>query len=277
MKAVVRLQEETIEAVAGVAQTSYLGRQHALQNAIAASVWRATELASTVVASVSTGFPALDTELPSGGWPARAVSEILQVQPSVAEWRLLAPAMRQVVAKGLDIVVVGPSKSPHLPGLQQAGLDERRLVWLQAETPAERLWVTDQLVKTNSAGMVVAWLPQARQEQIRRLQIAAHAFEGPVFLCRPACAEYEASAAPLRVQLRFGLDWELHVHILKRKGPTHNGWLTLPSVPGGLESILTPRLRRPSVLIAARKLTEVPHAVGSTPSRHAVTRPVATH
>ena len=32
-----------------------------------------------------------------------------------------------------------------------------------------------------------------------------------------------SSAAPLRVQLRFGLDWELRVHLLKGKGPTHEG------------------------------------------------------
>src|SRR5438552_2140845 len=134
----------------------------------------------------------------------------------------------------------GPPKSPHLPGLKYAGLDERHLVWIQADAPAERLWVTEQLIKTNAAGLLVSWLPQARQEQIRRLQVCAQACDGPVFLCRPMAAEHEPSAAPLRVQLRFGLDWELYVHLLKRKGPTHEGDITLSSVPGGLESIITP-------------------------------------
>ena len=58
-------------------------------------------------------------------------------------WRLLAPSMCQVVAKGEDIVIVGPPKAPHLPGLRDEGIDERRLVWIQAATPAERLWVGD--------------------------------------------------------------------------------------------------------------------------------------
>ena len=40
--------------------------------------------------------------------------------------------------------------------------------------------------------------------------------------------------------------------LLKRKGPTHEGDIVLPSVPGGLEAIITPRLRKPSDLIAAR-------------------------
>jgi protein ImuA len=162
--------------------------------------------------------------------------------------------------------------------LKYAGLDERHLVWIQADAPAERLWVTEQVIKANAAGLLLSWLPQARQEQIRRLQICAQACEGPTFLCRPAAAQHEPSAAPLRVQLTFGLDWELHVHLLKRKGPTHEGQIALRSVPGGLESILTPRLQAPSSLIASRRTRDqVPHVVGRpAPSEPAVRR-VATH
>ncbi len=245
---------------------------------IQAAVWRGDQLGSPVSTVVSSGFAALDAELPGSGWPCHSLTEILQPQPTVTEWRLLAPAMRQVVASGGNIVVVGPPKSPHLPGLKYAGLDERHLVWIQAEAPAERLWVTEQLIKTNAAGLLVSWLPQARQEQIRRLQVCAQACEGPAFLCRPAAAEHESSAAPLRIQLTFGPDWELHVHLLKRKGPTHEGQIALRSVPGGLESIITPRLRMPSALIASRKLRDAqPHAVGSPAPRQPALRPVTAH
>ncbi|MET0209914.1 MAG: recombinase RecA, partial [Burkholderiaceae bacterium] len=149
---------------------------------------------------------------------------------------------------------------------------------IRAEAPAERLWVTEQLIKANAAGLLIAWLPQARQEQIRRLQVCAQGCEGLAFLCRPAAAQHEPSAAPLRVQLGFGLDWELHVHLFKRKGGVHDGRVTLRSVPGGLESILTPRLQTPSVLIAARQARDAqPDAVGS-PARHdAVVRSVPAH
>ena len=245
---------------------------------IAAAIWRGNELGSPVTTVVPSGFAALDAELPGAGWPCHSLTEILQPQPTVAEWRLLAPAIRQVVAKGGNVVIVGPPKSPHLPGLRHIGLDERHLVWIQADTPAERLWVTEQLVKTNAAGLLIAWLPQARQEQIRRLQVCAQACDGPVFLCRPAAAEHEPSAAPLRVQLRFGLDWELHVHLLKRKGPTHEGSVVLSSIPGGLESILTPRLRTPSVIIASRQARESNvRVVGSPAPRPASVRRVAAH
>lgn len=220
---------------------------------IEAAVWRATELGAPVTEVVPTGWDALDAELSGGGWPCRSVTEVLQPQPTVCEWRLLGPALRRLVAAGQTIVVVGPPKRPHLPGLRHAGLDDKHFVWVQAETPAERLWVTEQLVKSNACGALPSWLPQARQEQLRRLQVCAQACEGPVILFRPDAAQYEASAAPLRLQATFGLDWELNVHILKRKGPRHESLLHLPSIPGGLERILTPRLMKPSRILANRE------------------------
>lgn len=248
-----------------------------LPHAVESAVWRGDALGTPVTSAVSTGFERLDAELPGGGWPCQSLTEVLQVQPSVLEWRLLAPAMRTLVAQGRQIVVIGPPKAPHLPGLRHLGLDERHLVWIAADKPVERLWATEQLIKANAAGMLVSWLPQARQEQIRRLQVCAQGCDGPVILCRPAAAEHEASAAPLRLQARFGVDWELRIHLLKRKGPPHEGELTLPSVPGGLEAILTPRLRHPSRLIAARQSRELSHAVGSPSTRQPAGRPAAAH
>jgi protein ImuA len=242
-------------------------RQAPLPPAVEAALWHADALGSPVSTTLPSGFAALDAELPGGGWPCQSLTELLQPQPGIAEWRLLTPAMRQVVAKGGQVVVVGPTRRPHLPGLRLCGLDERQLVWIQAETPAERLWTTEQLVKANACGLLVAWLPQARPDQVRRLQVCAHGCDGPVFLCRPIQAQHEASAAPLRVKLGVGLDWTLEVELLKRKGSVLDRVLALRSVPGGLEPLLTPRLRQPSALIAARRQRE-DHVVGSSAAEH---------
>ncbi|ABM97381.1 conserved hypothetical protein (plasmid) [Methylibium petroleiphilum PM1] len=236
-------------------------------------MWKANEFGTPLTAVLKSGWSSLDAELPGGGWPCRSLTEVLQPQPSVCEWRLLGPALRSVVAAGQHVVVVGPPKRPHMPGLRHAGLDEKHFVWVQAETPAERLWVTEQLVKSNAAGALLAWLPQARAEQIRRLQVCAQACDGPAFLFRPDTARHEASAAPLRLTATFGLDWELLVHVLKRKGPRHEGVIRLESVPGGLETVLTPRLKRPSRLISHREVR--PDVLGSTPARQALRRRVA--
>jgi protein ImuA len=242
-----------------------------LPRSVEAALWRGNDFGRTATSVCTSGWASLDAELPGGGWPLGSVSEVLAAQPSVLEWRLLGPALRRVVADGGQVVVVGPPRRPHLPGLLHEGLDERQLVWIQAELPAERLWVTEQLIKSNSAGAIVAWLPQARQEQLRRLQVCAQSCDGPVFLCRPEAARHEASASPLRVHASVGLDWELHVNVFKRRGPVHDGVLVLPSVPGGLNSVLTPRLQKPSRLISREVTADV---VGSTvvtarPRQHA--------
>ena len=226
-----------------------------------AAIWRGNEFGTVVSDTVSSGWPALDQELPGGGWPCGSLAEVLSPQPSVLEWRLIGPALRQVVSKGGQVVVVGPPKHLHLPGLVHEGLDQRHLIWIQTDTPAERLWVTEQLIKSNAAGAVVSWLPQARQEQIRRLQIGAQGCEGLVFLFRPESAQHEASAAPLRLQATYGVDWELQVQVFKRRGPVHDGVVTLPSVPGGLASVLTPRLQRPSLLMPVSVSVHGPESV----------------
>jgi len=214
-----------------------------------AALWRASELGSQVHRTVPTGWAALDRELPGGGWPMQSVTEVLSPQPSLLEWRLLSSALRSF-ADG-QIIVIGPPKQPHLPGLLQCGLDQRRLVWIQADGPAERLWVTEQIIRANAAGAVLAWLPQARQDQLRRLQVSAQTCDCPVFLMRPQAARHEASPAPLRVHAAFAVDWALQVQILKRRGPTHDAPLLLPSVPAGVERLLTPRLLQPSQLMSA--------------------------
>ena len=233
----------------------------ALPPKVEAAVWRGTELGHQTQAVVSSGWDALDAELPCGGWPCQSVTEILTPQPSTVEWRLLGPALRHVVAGGGQVAVIAPPRQPYLPGLAHEGLEERQFVWIQAEAPAERLWVTEQLIKANAAGALIAWLPQAREEQVRRLQVCAQSCEGLVFLCRPDSAQHETSAAPLRVQATFGFDWELQVHVFKRRGPPHDGIVRLPSIPGGLSAVLTPRLLKPSRLFQCEVAADV---VGST-------------
>ncbi len=221
----------------------------ALPPAVAAALWRADQLGSAVAATLPSGFEALDAVLPGGGWPGHGVTDILSAQSGTLEWRLLGPLLRRVCAGGHSVVLVGPPRPPHPPGLRLLGINERQLVWVQAETPAERLWATEQLVKANACGALIAWLPQVRAEQVRRLQVLAAGCAAPVFLCRPAAAARESSAAPLRLLVRVGADWELLVDVFKRKGPPLEGTLHLPSVPGGLQAILTPRLQTPSALL----------------------------
>lgn len=247
----------------------------ALPPAVAAAVWRGDQLGQTVDVVVASGHAALDAELPGGGWPCGHLTEILCAQSGVLEWRLLSPMLEGLAQEGRDVVVIGPPRQPHPPGLRLAGVHERQLVWIRAETPAERLWTTEQLLKARTGAVVLTWLPQVRAEQLRRLQVLAAGGTAPVFVCRPATAAAESSAAPLRVLARVGADWTLALDILKRKGPPLGQTLHLPSVPGGLAAMLPPRLRqlapRPVPVTQQRELAPVAETA-SVESDHALVR-----
>ncbi|MGB4359684.1 MAG: recombinase RecA, partial [Rhodoferax sp.] len=78
-----------------------------------------------------------------------------------------------------------------------------------------------------------------------------------------------------RVLTTLGPDWNLHVHLLKRKGALLDGPIILPSVPGALASVLTPRLMRPSQLHAKTEVSDV-HALGRAVDRRRL-RQLAAH
>jgi protein ImuA len=214
--------------------------------AVAAALWRGDQLGSPRAETLSSGFAALDAELPGGGWPCQGLTEILTVQSGVSEWRLLSPQLRALTQAGRPVVVVDPPHPPHPPGLCADGVDERSLIWVQTRSPAERLWVAEQWVRARLGGALVVWLPQVRPEQLRRLQVLAGLGRGPVWVCRPMSAAQASSAAPLRLVVRPMPDWTLQVELLKRKGPPLVRALLLPSVPGGLADVLPPRLLRAS-------------------------------
>jgi len=237
---------EPIELASRAQNAAGPGRE--LPDALIDSVWRADQLGHSRTSAFSTGFAALDAEIPEGGWPCGCLIEILQPQPSVQEWRLIGPSLRPLLKGGRAVVAVGPPKPLHLPGLRHLGIEEQQLSWVVANAPSQRLWATEQLLRANAAAAVVTWMPQARPEQLRRLQVLAQACEGLVFICRPLVARHDPSPAPLRVVARPLVDWQIEVQIVKRKGPAQEVALQLSSVPGGIENVLTSRTRRPSAL-----------------------------
>lgn len=235
-----------------------------LPGRVASAVWRGSELGAVKQEVVKTGFSALDAELPGGGWPVRSLIELLQPQPSVCEWRLLGNSLRGVVQAGGELLLVSPPLAPHLPGLEQYGLKAGQLVLLDARLPAERLWATEQLIKANPKGAILAWLPQARSEQLRRLQVSAQSCQALVFLLRPAAAQFDASPAPLRLLASAEKDWHLRVQVLKRRGPMHSQPLSLYSIPESLAGVLRPQQLRP---VALHVSLDKSHGALAGPSR----------
>lgn len=248
----------------------------ALQDAL----WSASQVSPGRQRVCATGFAALDRELPGGGWPTHTLTELLQPWPAprepLAEWRLLSPGLSRQAGPGQALVFVGPPLMPHLPGLQQAGVTAAHLTWVRADTPQERLWATEQLIKGPGAARelagLVSWLPQADTAQVRRLQTWALQCDAPVFIVRPAQVAQQSSAASLRLRLELQGPGHLHIDILKRKGPVLASPLRLHAWPPGLahwQHKVPAPIEQPT---RAPQPMPIPTAMPSPP-RHADTTP----
>ncbi len=225
-------------------------RLHAVPPAEIDGVWRGTELARATQATLPSGHAVLDAQLPGGGWPLGQLSEILQAQSGLHEWRLLLPALQAAAQHG-PLVLVGAPQLPNLPVLASLGIAPERVLRIEARTPAERLWAAEQALRCKELGALLAWLPQVRSEQLRRLQLSGSASQALVFALRPLDARRESSPAPLRVAVRAGQGTQLALQIVKRRGPPRDQPLALDA-PLPVLAALKP---------ARRRTTETDHAV----------------
>lgn len=200
-------------------------------------IWRADALARPAGRALPTGHATLDAQLPGGGWPVGALVEILQAHSAQNEWRLLLPALARCGTG--PVVLVGAPHRPFGPGLSAQGLVPERLLWVRAVEPAARMWACEQALRCAQVEAVLGWLPQARADQLRRLQMAAAEHGKLLFVMRPARAQSESSPAVLRLLagLQPGGDG-VQLEILKRKGPPLAQPLQLPARAARLAALL---------------------------------------
>jgi protein ImuA len=220
------------------------------------SLWRAhglgSALGSACAAVRPSGFAALDAQLPGGGWPCRALTELLLPRPGLGEMRLLAPVL---TATSTAVMLFDPPALPCAQALAQLGVEPRRLAIVQGredlaiihgreglggtprhhrQTAADVLWALEHTLRSGALDVVLAWLPdRLGADVLRRLQLAAQSHDGPVFLLRGIGVRLRPSPAPLRLALHPGVaPDELVVQVLKRRGPTaeHPLQLNLPPV-----------------------------------------------
>jgi protein ImuA len=208
-------------------------------------VWCASDLPAAEHSAWPTGFGLLDAQLPGGGWPCGALTEVLQTPGQHLEWQLLGPALAsrfqptQPPQGGSAWVVVGAPHVPLVAAMQARGLNVATMVCVEAADPAQRLWACEQALLTPSVGAVLAWLPHAPPGALRRLQHAASRGGHLLWLFRPDSAAPHASPAVLRVRVAapHTPGW-LGVTLLKRRGPPLPDTLLLPSPDEGLHAAL---------------------------------------
>ena len=214
-------------------------------------IWRGDSLNRAGAPVVSSGFPALDAELPGGGWPAGALTEILPAHEGIGELRLLGPALAGLSRRGSRLAWIAPPHLPYAPALAAAGIDTAKLVIVRTASPKEMLWAAEQALAANACGAVLAWLGAAKYAELRRLQIAAEGGRAPAFLFRPPEAAGEFSPAVLRIALGTA-DGGLAVHLFKRRGTPLSRPILLPAMPPAVRGRNLHVDRHPAAAAAAR-------------------------
>jgi hypothetical protein len=179
-------------------------------------VWlgRAPQL---TVPAVPSGFRALDSELPGGGWPAGALTEILGSQEGIGELGLVLPALAALTWAGKRVVWLAPPHLPYAPALAAAGVNLAQLAVVRAPGRRDALWAAEQALRAGCCHALLGWLPRAGYHELRRLAVAAEGSAACVVLFRPRDAAAESSPACLRLAIEADGD-ALSVHILKRRG-----------------------------------------------------------
>ena len=187
-----------------------------LPAALAASVWRADQMASSGVATTPTGHALLDQQLPYQGWPHGGLIELLLQQTGIGEMRLLQPALSRIATR--RIALLQPPHLPHIASWSGWGLPAEQLLWIRTSRQADALWSAEQILRNGSCGALLLWQSSLRSDALRRLQLAAQHTGMLCWLMRPLSVAQDASPAPLRLALR-PLAGGVQVDVIKRRGP----------------------------------------------------------
>lgn len=217
------------------------------------SIWLSDQITTYRSKPISSGYRELDQQLPHGGWPPSVLTELLLTNPGVGELRLLASTLTHITQAGKTVVLLAPAHLAITTRLDELGIDMSKVTLIEADKPADKIWAVEQALKSASFGALLCWLPEARDDHLRRLQLAAAGTQGLTFLFRPLDAQDQASPAPLRILCKPLAIGRLSLEIIKRRGPVH------------LEPIILP-LEIPEILLKPLATRALGKPVFSTPS-----------
>ncbi|WP_348765327.1 translesion DNA synthesis-associated protein ImuA [uncultured Salinisphaera sp.] len=181
-------------------------------------VHRATRQAE--LPAMATGSPTLDRQLPGGGYPIGAVTELLCNNAGLGELSLLlhglARRMREQPKR--QLAFIAPPPTLQAPALTQAGIDCARVPLVACRNESEKVWCVEQMARANAFAGFVVWADRLDTTALRRLQLAAEKAACPVFVYRHIRAAAERSPAALRLAITASGGGQ-RIEILKCRGP----------------------------------------------------------
>lgn len=193
-------------------------------------VWRGQTQADSPasVAGLSSGYPRLDRELPGGGWPQHALTEILLEYYGSGELKLLMPALARLSQPQADlnfdgaveagwIAWIAPPYEPYPPALEQWGINLSRVLMVRTRQATEALWAAEQALSSGNCAAVLLWPEAFDDTASRRVQLAAEKGQSWAIAFRSLSALRQPSAAALRIRLKAD-EQGTDIDILKSRG-----------------------------------------------------------
>jgi cell division inhibitor SulA len=147
-----------------------------------------------------TGHATLDRELPSGGWPDAALTELLISMDGIGELQLLWPTLARLSQADAPIAIVAPPYLPYASAWQRAGVRLSQLQVIRTQG-REAWWAAEQCLRSGACAAVLCWPQQADDRALRRLQVAAESGRCLGFAFRPLRAARNPSPAALRIAI----------------------------------------------------------------------------
>ncbi|WP_313313451.1 translesion DNA synthesis-associated protein ImuA [Pulveribacter sp.] len=245
-------------------------------------LWRGQDCLGAPQRVVASGHAALDAELPAGGWPLGALTEVLLEPAAHAEWALVLPALAaRLQGSAGRAVLAAPPLEPFTPALQAAGVPAGRLCCIWPHDATAAAWACEQALRCRDVSAVLAWLPQAPPSVLRRLQLVAAQHQQLLWVFRGSRQDRQAaSPAPLRLWLERAQHRHLLVHLLKRRGPPMGRPVALPASSALLAEVLAAQARRRQQLqqdAAVLQSPARPAALALVADRHVLAGLAAAH
>src|SRR5438093_13621072 len=98
------------------------------------ALWLGHQLGRNPDQAVASGFAMLDAQLPGGGWPRRALTELLLPHPGIGEIRLLAPSLVATQQAGRLVMLFDPPATLSATALAQLGFEVEELLIVNTRT-----------------------------------------------------------------------------------------------------------------------------------------------
>lgn len=194
-------------------------------------LWHADAWCGLQEQVVSTGHPALDAALPSGGWPVSQLIEVLADASSNTDVALIAPALPRMLEPvpgqlAAKLVLIDPPHELSLPAWEARGVPVDAVLRIDTDSAAGQAsstsatracWAIEQALRCVHIAAVLAWLPRVPIQSLRRLQVAAASSQALLMVFRPR-GNVHHSPAPLRLGLQRLSAGICQVDLLKCKG-----------------------------------------------------------